>query len=139
MGVTIREHEELKTKIRHCCAGEALQMAPSQAPISLASMDEDNMTLDQQQCRTALRTGKGFLKKKNGGAAMVRFEKALMLSKGMNDNVQERRAMRGLAASARLQVRLPHQLDSTVMRLSEMYSLKLVLNASNVLPTLIME
>jgi tetratricopeptide (TPR) repeat protein len=34
---------------------------------------------------------------------MVRFEKALMLSKALQDRVQERRAMRGLAAAARLQ------------------------------------
>lgn len=34
---------------------------------------------------------------------MVRFEKALMLSKSLQDKVQERRAMRGLAAAARLQ------------------------------------
>lgn len=33
---------------------------------------------------------------------MVRFEKALMLSKALEERVQERRAMRGLAASARL-------------------------------------
>jgi tetratricopeptide (TPR) repeat protein len=34
---------------------------------------------------------------------MVRFEKALMLSKALSDRVQERRAERGLAAAARLQ------------------------------------
>lgn len=54
-------------------------------------------------CRDALRAGKRFLKEGNGAAAMVRFEKALMLSKALADKVQERRAMRGLAASARLQ------------------------------------
>lgn len=44
-----------------------------------------------------------MLKEGNGAAAMVRFEKALMLSKALKDKVQERRAMRGLAASSRLQ------------------------------------
>lgn len=34
---------------------------------------------------------------------MVRFEKALMLSKALRQKVQERRATRGLAAAARLQ------------------------------------
>lgn len=34
---------------------------------------------------------------------MVRFEKALVLSKAQADRVQERRAMRGLAAAARIQ------------------------------------
>ena len=33
---------------------------------------------------------------------MVRFEKALMLSKALGDKVQERRATRGLAAATRL-------------------------------------
>jgi hypothetical protein len=47
--------------------------------------------------------GKRLLKEKNGAAAMVRFEKALMLSKALGDRVQERRAERGLAAAARLQ------------------------------------
>jgi hypothetical protein len=35
---------------------------------------------------------------------MLRFEKALMLSEALNDKVHERRAVRGLAAAARLQV-----------------------------------
>jgi hypothetical protein len=35
---------------------------------------------------------------------MVRFERALMLAKFLGDKVQERRATRGLAAAARLQV-----------------------------------
>ena len=78
--------------------------------------------------RDALRAGKRLLKEKNGAASMVRFEKALMLSKALSDRVglrhsmthscmrrnlfyllspypqvQERRANRGLAAAARLQ------------------------------------
>jgi len=70
---------------------------------TLLSMEEDEMSAEQVQCRDSLRAGKRLLKEKNGAAAMVRFEKALMLSKALGDKVQERRAMRGLAASARLQ------------------------------------
>lgn len=70
----------------------------------LTSLDEEAMTEDQIHCRDALKDGKARLKEGNGSAAMVRFEKALMLSKGMKDKIQERRAMRGLAAAARLQV-----------------------------------
>ena len=70
---------------------------------TLFSMDEDEMTADQIACRDSLRQGKRLLKDKSGAAALVRFEKALMLSKAIGDPVQERRAMRGLAAAARLQ------------------------------------
>lgn len=78
---------------------------PATAPVekSLFSMDEEEMTSDQIQCRDALRAGKRLLKEGNGSAAMVRFEKALMLSKALRQKVQERRATRGLAAAARLQ------------------------------------
>ncbi|KAG2449392.1 hypothetical protein HYH02_005542 [Chlamydomonas schloesseri] len=80
---------------------------PSAAPSSgalntLFSMEEEEMSSDQIQCKEALRAGKRLLKEKNGAAAMVRFEKALMLSKALADKVQERRAQRGLAASCRL-------------------------------------
>lgn len=37
--------------------------------------------------RDALRAGKRLLKEKNGSAAMIRFEKALMLSKALADRV----------------------------------------------------
>jgi len=37
---------------------------------------------------------------------MVRFEKALMLAKSLGDKVKERRAVRGLAASCRMQGQL---------------------------------
>jgi hypothetical protein len=37
--------------------------------------------------RDSLRAGKRLLKEKNGAAAMVRFEKALMLSKALEDKV----------------------------------------------------
>jgi hypothetical protein len=38
--------------------------------------------------RDALRAGKRFLKEANGSAAMVRFEKALMLSKALDNKVR---------------------------------------------------
>lgn len=50
-----------------------------------------------------------LLKEKQGASAMVRFERALMLAKALSDKCQERRATRGLAAAARLQVRLCRQ------------------------------
>jgi hypothetical protein len=37
--------------------------------------------------RDSLRSGKRLLKEKNGAAALVRFEKALMLSKVLSDKV----------------------------------------------------
>jgi len=40
------------------------------------------------ECRDALRAGKRLLKEKNGPASMVRFEKAMMLSKALSDKVQ---------------------------------------------------
>lgn len=45
-----------------------------------------------------------LLKERQGASAMVRFERALMLAKVVTDKCQERRATRGLAAAARLQV-----------------------------------
>jgi hypothetical protein len=44
--------------------------------------------------RDALRAGKRLLKEKNGAASMVRFEKALMLSKALSDRVRDLRSMR---------------------------------------------
>jgi len=75
-------------------------MAPPSGMLS--SMDEEQSE-DQIRCSQALKEGKKRLKDGSGSAAMVRFEKALMLSKGMRDRIQERRAVRGLAAAARLQ------------------------------------
>ena len=68
-------------------------------------MDEDDLPVDERQCLSALREGKRLLKEKHGASAMVRFEKALMLSKSLGEKIYERRATRGLAAAARLQVR----------------------------------
>ena len=45
-----------------------------------------------------------LLKERAGASALVRFERALMLAKFLGDKCQERRATRGLAAAARLQV-----------------------------------
>ncbi|GFR50693.1 hypothetical protein Agub_g12946 [Astrephomene gubernaculifera] len=77
---------------------------PSSSPaaLTLLSMEEEDMSSDQLQCREALRAGKRLLKEKNGAGAMLRFEKALMLSKALGDKIQERRAQRGLAAACRL-------------------------------------
>ena len=44
-----------------------------------------------------------MLKERNGSSAMVRFEKAHMLARYTGEKVQQRRAVRGLAAAARLQ------------------------------------
>jgi hypothetical protein len=44
-----------------------------------------------------------LLRAEQGASAIVRFEKALVLAKLLGNKVQERRAVRGLAASARLQ------------------------------------
>lgn len=78
--------------------------AATAAPVlSVTSIDEDDMRPEARQCLQALKEGKRLLKEQSAGAAMVRFEKALMLSKCVGDRVRERRAMRGLAASARMQ------------------------------------
>lgn len=76
---------------------------PAPKPAAFAStMEEEEMSTDQISCRDALRAGKRLLKEKNGPASLVRFEKALMLSKALSDKIQERRANRGMAASLRL-------------------------------------
>lgn len=71
--------------------------------VSYMSDAEDEMSPGAKQCLQALKEGKRFLKEKNGGSALVRFEKALMLAKSLGDKVKERRAVRGLAASSRIQ------------------------------------
>lgn len=70
---------------------------------TMFSLEEEELSPDQLHCKNALKSGKRLLKEQNGAAAMVRFEKALMLSKALGDKVQQRRAFRGLAAAARLQ------------------------------------
>lgn len=77
--------------------------ASSAAPaVSLMSIDEEDQRPEVKQCQAALKEGKKLLKDENAGAAMVRFEKALMLAKSLGDKVRERRAVRGLAATARM-------------------------------------
>jgi hypothetical protein len=63
------------------------------APFTLLSEDEEARmsTPDAIACREALKQGKAYLKESNGPAAMVRFEKALMLSKAAGDKIRERR------------------------------------------------
>ena len=78
-------------------------MAPSLGSL-MGTIDEDDLPAEQQQCLMALRDGKRLLKEKQGASAMVRFEKALMLAKSVGERIYERRATRGLAAAARLQV-----------------------------------
>jgi hypothetical protein len=91
----------------------------------MGTMDEDDMSAEQQQCLMALRDGKRLLKDKQGASSMVRFEKALMLAKSMGEKIYERRATRGLAAAARLQVPpspccgIFHQLQAWIIRALE--------------------
>ncbi len=62
-----------------------------------------------------------LLKQDNGASALVRFEKAHMLARYTGDQVQQRRAVRGLAAAARLQGQYKaavHHLEN-VLKLSD--------------------
>lgn len=81
---------------------EAMSYSPATSSV-MASVDEDEMTLEAKQCLQALKEGKRLLKQDNGASALVRFEKAHMLARYTGDQVQQRRAVRGLAAAARLQ------------------------------------
>jgi tetratricopeptide (TPR) repeat protein len=81
------------------------------ATISLTSIDEEDMRPEVKQCQTALKEGKRFLKEKDAGPALVRFEKALMLARAMGDKVRERRAVRGLAAANRILGRYPQAIE----------------------------
>ncbi|PSC69769.1 FLUORESCENT IN BLUE chloroplastic [Micractinium conductrix] len=88
-------------------AAPAAAAAASPAPaVSLMSQDDEEAGPDGPQCTQALKDGKRLLKDGSPAAAMVRFEKALMLAKAMGDRVKERRATRGLAACARMQGQL---------------------------------
>jgi tetratricopeptide (TPR) repeat protein len=84
-------------------ADAAADAAPSSPAVSiLSSYDEDEERPEVKQCQAALKEGKRLLKERQAGPAMVRFEKAHMLAKAMGDRVRERRAVRGLAAAARM-------------------------------------
>eukprot|EP00890_Picochlorum_soloecismus_P004941 jgi/Picsp_1/5448/NSC_02807-R1_flu chloroplast alternative spliced version s-flp len=79
--------------------------------VSLTSIDEEDMRPEVKQCQAALKEGKRFLKEKDAGPALVRFEKALMLARAMGDRVRERRAVRGLAAANRILGRYPQAIE----------------------------
>ena len=79
----------------------------------------------QQRKLQALNRKEGMvcrlLKERQGSSALVRFERALMLAKYLGDLCQERRATRGLAAAARLQVThwlscTPHPTSASCIR-----------------------
>ena len=72
------------------------------SPSVVVSLDDEEVSAELRACVSALREGKRLLKEKQGPAAMVRFEKALMLAEALGDKVHEKRAVRGLAAAARL-------------------------------------
>ena len=74
--------------------------SPQQSPV--VSLDDEEVSAELRACVSALREGKRLLKERQGPAAMVRFEKALMLAEALGDKVHEKRAVRGLAAAARL-------------------------------------
>uniref|UniRef100_A0A383W3H6 Uncharacterized protein n=1 Tax=Tetradesmus obliquus TaxID=3088 RepID=A0A383W3H6_TETOB len=86
-------------------AAAAAAAAKPAAAQTLMSMDEDEMSAEQLACRETLRAGKRLLKQKEGAAAQANFEKALVLAQSIGERVQERRAVRGLAASCKLQGR----------------------------------
>lgn len=75
--------------------------SPSSTSV-VVSLDDEEVSTELRACVSALREGKRLLKEKRGPAAMVRFEKALMLAEALGDKVHEKRAVRGLAAAARL-------------------------------------
>ena len=64
-----------------------------------------------------------LLKDRHGAPAMVRFEKALMLAKFLGNKVQERRAVRGLAAAARIQARPCIWMFTAAARVCQCFSL----------------
>ena len=70
----------------------------------LSTVDEE-LTPEQLICRETMREGKRLLRSNQGAAALVRFEKASLMSRKLEDKLLERRACRGMAASARMQVR----------------------------------
>lgn len=69
----------------------------------ISTEDAGPVSKEQEEVSRTLKEGKRFLKEKNGPAAMVRFEKALMLSRASGQKLAQRRAYRGLAAAERLQ------------------------------------
>ena len=76
--------------------------AEAPSPSVVVSLDDEEVSSELRACVSCLREGKRLLKERQGPAAMVRFEKALMLAEALGDKVHEKRAVRGLAAAARL-------------------------------------
>ena len=83
-------------------AAAARSSAPEAPQSAVVSLDDEEVSAELRACVSALREGKRLLKERQGPAAMVRFEKALMLAEALGDKVHEKRAVRGLAAAARL-------------------------------------
>lgn len=76
---------------------------------------------DLGEVRQLLKEGKQLIKQGNGAEAASLFKKALVLTKQQGDKVQERRAVRGLAAAKRLQGDLNGAIDylKRVLSISE--------------------
>eukprot|EP00466_Bigelowiella_natans_P009473 jgi/Bigna1/55450/estExt_Genewise1Plus.C_600034 len=70
--------------------------------LNVSSTIPENLPLPERQCRIALKEGKQLLKR-NIRSASVRFKKALMLAKQLNDIDAEKRASRGLGACCQRQ------------------------------------
>lgn len=81
---------------------------------TLTSMDEP-MSPEQEKCRETMREGKRLLRSDQGAAALVRFEKASLMSRKVGDLMLERRALRGMAASSRMVVRPPVSIPLLVL------------------------
>jgi hypothetical protein len=84
---------------------------------TLAHAPRSHISISQYACLGVILQHCRLLKEGAGAKALVHFEKALMLAKFLGNRVQERRAVRGLAAASRIQVRhrclLFHILRST--------------------------
>lgn len=93
----------MPSAVAQSVAAAATAAKSSTPAVSLTSIDEEDMRPEVKQCQAALKEGKKLLKEQKAGPAMVRFEKALMLAKALGDKVRERRAVRGLAATSRMQ------------------------------------
>eukprot|EP00892_Ulva_mutabilis_P012268 jgi/Ulvmu1/9413/UM051_0041.1 len=68
---------------------------------AFSSTDEE-LSPEQERCRQVMREGKRLLRSNQGAAALVRFEKALLMSQKLMDRILQRRALRGMAASSRM-------------------------------------
>eukprot|EP00958_Prasinococcus_capsulatus_P025176 scaffold4129_cov390-Prasinococcus_capsulatus_cf.AAC.5 len=103
-----------------------LVYAPPQRPVETAEDDKSTEVpqgpiCDLGEVRQLLKEGKQLIKQGNGAEAASLFKKALVLTKQQGDKVQERRAVRGLAAAKRLQGDLNGAIDylKRVLSISE--------------------